>query len=60
MSIEVISMEHFSAPTHTEAAATPKSLKCYAVLHSFLYDYIKKDAVTNTAHIKLMIELLHC
>ena len=57
MSIEDISLEHFSALTHTEIKASTKECPRHAVFHYFFSDDSKQDAETTTAHIKRLIEL---
>ena len=58
MSIEEISLEHFSAQTQTETATTPQAHTRHAVFHSFLFDEIKQDAATNISHRTQIIKLL--
>ena len=59
MSIEVIALEHFSAPTQTETETTPQARKYNAVFHSFLSDDSKHDASWNYCTQKRIIELLN-
>ena len=49
MSIEVISLEHFSAAPQADINSSTLSRPSNAVFHSFLSDYIKQDAATTTA-----------
>ena len=48
-------MENFSTTTQTEVSTTPEARTFHAVFHSFLYDDIKQDSATTTAHIKRII-----
>ena len=57
MSIEGISLEHFSAGTKTDINSTTPSRQRHALLH-FLSDDSKQDAVTTTAHSKRFISFL--
>ena len=52
---EVIVLEHFSAPTQTETATTPRALTRHAVFQYFLSDDIKQYSETTNAHIKRLI-----
>ena len=52
MSIDGISLEHFSALPKTDINSTTPSLQRHAVFHSFLSDDSKQDYATTTAHIK--------
>ena len=58
MSIEVISLKHFSALPKTDINSTSLSLQPHAVFQSFLSDNIKQDAATTTAHSKRWISLI--
>ena len=58
MSIEGISLEHFSALTQIEINSSTKPFPRHVVYHSFLSDDSKQDAATTTAHSKLLIEML--
>ena len=58
MSIEGISLEHFSALTKADINSTTTSRQRYAVFQYFLSDYIKQDADTTTAHSKCFISFL--
>ena len=58
MSIEGISLENFSATTHTETSLTPQARTCHAVFHSFLYDDSKQNSATTITRSKRIIELL--
>ena len=55
VSIEGISLEHFSTVPQTNINSTTPSRQCHAVFHSFLSDDNKQDAATSTAHIKHLI-----
>ena len=57
VSIEGISLEHFSAPTQIETSETPQSHTMNDVFHLKQND-IKQDAVKNIAHTKRIIEFL--
>ena len=59
MSIEGIALEHFSAAPQADINLSTLSHPWHAVFHSFLYDDIKEDAATNTAHSKRFISLLN-
>ena len=58
MSIEGIALEHFSAAPQADINSYSFSRPRHAVFHSFLYDDIKQDAATTTAHSKRLISLL--
>ena len=58
MSIEGITLEHFSALPQTEINSPTKPCPRYAVFHSFLSDYSKQYAANTTAHRNRLIELL--
>ena len=58
MSIEVISLEHFSATPQADINSSTLSRPRHAVFHSFLSDDSKQDAATTTAHSKRLISLL--
>ena len=55
MSIEGISLEHFSAVPKIDTNPTTPSRQHHAVFHSFLSDDSKQDAATTTAHRKRLI-----
>ena len=59
MSIEGITLEHFSALPQTEIKASTKSCPRHAVFHSFMPDDSKQDSATTTALIIFLIELLN-
>ena len=50
-------MEYFSAAPQADIYSSTLSRLCHAVFHSFLSDYSKQDADTNTAHSKRLISL---
>ena len=58
MSIEGITLEHFSALTQTEIKASTNLFPRHSVFHSFLSHDSKQVAATTTAHRKLLIEML--
>ena len=58
MSIEGISLEHFSALPQTEINSSTKSCPRHALFHSFLSDDSKQYAATTTSHRKRFVELL--
>ena len=58
MSIEGITLEHFSGSPKTEINTSTKSCGRHAVFHYFLSDDIKQDAATTTAHSKRLVALL--
>ena len=58
MSIEVITLEHFSSLPKTDNSSTTPSRQRDAVFHSFSSDDSKQDSATTTAHSKLWIEFL--
>ena len=58
MSIEGISLEHFSAVPQTNLNSTTPSSQCHAVFHYFLSDYSKHDVATTTEHSKHFISFL--
>ena len=57
VSIEVITLEHFSALPKSDINSTTPSRQRHAVFHSFLSDDSKQDADTTTSHIKPLISL---
>ena len=57
MSIEVITVDHFSTTTHPETMSEPKSHTRHSVFHYFLSDDIKQDYATTAVHSKFIIEL---
>ena len=58
VSIEGISLEHFSAAPQEDINSTTPSRQRHSVLHSFLSGDIKQDAATTTAYSKQLISLL--
>ena len=52
-------MEHFSAPTNTEAPTTPQSRTHHAMFPYLFPDDIQQDTATTTVHRKCIIELLN-
>ena len=58
MSIQGISLEHFSATPKIDINSTTPSRQRHAVFHSFLSDNSKQDAATTTAHSKILISFL--
>ena len=58
MSIEGITLEHFSTLPQIEMNSSTKPCPHHAVFHYFLSDDSKQDAATTTAHSKRLIELL--
>ena len=58
VSIEGISLEHFSAAPQADINSSTPSLQLHAVFHSFLSDDSKQDAATTTSHRKQLISLL--
>ena len=56
VSIKVVSLDHFSAPTHTETAGTPQARTHYSVFHSFFYYARKQDSATTISHSKCISE----
>ena len=58
MSIEVIALEQFSAPTHIETEVTPQAHTRHSMFHSFFSGYSKQDSATTISHSKRTIELL--
>ena len=59
MSIEVITLEHFSAETKTDIKSSTISRQCHAVFHSFLSDDSKQDAATTNAHSERLISFIN-
>ena len=59
VSIEGVSLEHFSEPAQTETPGTPQSRRSQSVFHSFFSDDRKQDSSTTISHIKCIIELLN-
>ena len=59
MSIEGIVLEHFIAVPQADINSSTISRQRHAVFHSFLSDDIKYDAVTTTAHRKILISLIN-
>ena len=57
VSIEGISLEHFSALPQTEINSSTKSCPRHAVFHSFLSDYNKQNAADTTANRNYLIGL---
>ena len=57
VSIEGIALENFSVLPQTEINSSKKICPQHAVFHSFLSDYSKQDAATNTANSKRLIGL---
>ena len=55
MSIEGISLDHFSATTNPETVSVPESFTHHAMFHSFLYDDRKTDSTTTDVHRKQII-----
>ena len=58
VSIEVITLEIFSAAPQADINSSTFSCPRHAVFHSFLSEYIKQDAATTTAHRKHLILFL--
>ena len=58
VSIEGISLEHFSAATQADINSSTLSRPRHTVFHYFLSDDSKQDAATTTAHSKRLISLL--
>ena len=58
VSIEGISLGHFSALPQTEINSSTKPCPLHAVFHSFLSGDSKQDSATTTAHINRLIEFL--
>ena len=58
VSIEVITLEHFSALPKADINSTTPSIQRHVVFHSFLSDYGKQDAATTTSHRKRLISFL--
>ena len=58
MSIEGISLEHFSVLTKTDINSTTLSHQLHAVFYPFLSGDSKQDYATTTAHSKRLISLL--
>ena len=58
MSIEGITLEHFSALPKTDINTTTPSRQRHAVFNSFLSDDIRHDAATTTAHSKCLVLLI--
>ena len=58
MSIEGITLEHFSSLPQTNINSTIPSRQHHAVFHSFLSGDRKQDAATTFAHSKILISLL--
>ena len=58
MSIEGISLEHFSAASQADINSSTLSRPRHAVFQSFLSDDSKQDTDTTTAHRKRLISLL--
>ena len=59
VSIEGITLEHFSAATQADINSSTLSRPWHAVFHSFLSDNSKQDAATTTTHSKRLISLLN-
>ena len=58
VSIEGITLEHFSAATQADINSSTLSRPWHAVFHSFLSNDIKQYSVTTTAHSKRLISFL--
>ena len=58
VSIEGISLKHFSAAPKSDIKSSTLSRQRHEVFHSFLSDDSKQDGDTTTAHSKLLISLL--
>ena len=58
LSIEGISLEHFSALPNSDINSNTPSLQRHAVYHYFLSDGSKQDATTTITHSKRLISLL--
>ena len=58
MSIEGITLEHFSAVPKIDIKSSTISRQHHALFHSFLSNDIKQDAAATTAHSKILIPLL--
>ena len=58
MSIEVNTLEHFSAVPKTDINSTTPSRQIHAEFHSFLSYDMKQDAENTTAHSNRFISLL--
>ena len=58
MSIDVISLENFSALPPTEIKSSTKSCRLHAVFHYYFSDDSNQYAATTTAHRIFFIELL--
>ena len=58
MSIEGISLEHFSKEPQTNINSTTPSRQHHAVFHSFVTDDSKQGDSTTTADSKLLISFL--
>ena len=58
VSIEGITLEHFSAAQQSDINSSTLARPRHAVFHSFLSDNSKQDAATTTAHSKRLISLL--
>ena len=58
VSIEGISLEHFSAAPQADINSSTLSHTVHAVFNSFLSDDSKQDAATTTSHRKYFISLL--
>ena len=58
MSIEGITLEHFSAAPQADINSFTLPRPRHAVFHYFLSDDSKQDAATTTAHSKRLISLL--
>ena len=57
--IEVIALEHFSAPKHTEISGTTHARTRHAVFNLFMFNDRKQDSTITTSHRKHIIELLN-
>ena len=58
MSIEGITLEHFSALPQTEINSSTKACPRHAVFYYYLSDDRKQYSATTTAHSKRFIEML--
>ena len=58
MSIEVISLEHFSELPKADIYLTPPSRQRHTVFHYFSSDDSEQDADTTTSHSKCLVSLL--
>ena len=59
VSIEGISLEHFSAFPKADVNSTKQLRQRHAVFHSFLSDDIKQDSATTNARSKSLIALIN-